>query len=163
MDERMKRPQIITAAEAVRMIPNGSTLCAIAMTQISACTTILKEIERSFYEEGHPKGLTFLHTCGQASEKNPGGLQLIAHEGLLTRVIGGHWGQSSNMMQLISENKIEAFNLPQGQMANLFHSMALREPGKISKVGLGTFIDPRYEGGRMNQAARESSFPLFLS
>jgi phosphate:Na+ symporter len=25
----------------------------------------------------------------------------------------------------------------------MFHSMALREPGKLSKVGLGTFIDPR--------------------
>ena len=154
----MGKPVIISAAEAVKMIPDASTLCGIQMTQISACTTILREIERTYHEEGHPRGLTYIHTCGQASEKNPGGLQHLAQEGLVTRVIGGHWGQSSNMMRLISENKIEAFNLPQGQMANLFHSMALREPGKISKVGLGTYIDPRYEGGKMNQAARDSGF-----
>lgn len=154
----MGKPVIISAQEAARMIPDGSTLCGIQMTQISACTSILKEIEKRFHAEGHPKDLTYVHTCGQASEKNPGGLQYLAQEGLVTRVIGGHWGQSSNMMRLIAENKVEAFNLPQGQLANLFHSMALREPGKISKVGLGTYIDPRYEGGKMNQAARDSGF-----
>ena len=58
------------------------------------------------------------------------------------------------MMELISANKVEAYNLPQGQMANMFHSMALREPGKISKVGLGTFIDPRIEGGKMNDRTK---------
>ncbi len=154
----MKRPVVISAPEAVKMIRDDTTLCAIAMTQISACTSILKEIEKSFLEQGYPKNLTYVHTCGQASEGRPGGLQYIAHEGLLKRVIGGHWGQSSNMMQLIAENRIEAFNLPQGQMANLFHSMALREPGKVSKVGLGTYIDPRYEGGKMNQMAKDSGY-----
>lgn len=154
----MRKPVVITAEEAVQMIEDGTTLCGIAMTQISACTSILKEIEKSYMEKGHPRALTYVHTCGQASEGKPGGLQYIAHEGLLKRVIGGHWGQSSNMMELITKNKIEAFNLPQGQMANLFHSMALREPGKISKVGLGTYIDPRYEGGKMNQSAKESGY-----
>ncbi len=154
----MKKPIVINAKEAVKMIQDGTTLCAIAMTQISACTSILKEIEKSFLESGHPNNLTYVHTCGQASEGKPGGLQYIAHEGLLKRIIGGHWGQSSNIMKLISENRIEAFNLPQGQMANLFHSMALREPAKISKVGLGTYIDPRYEGGKMNQKAKDSGY-----
>lgn len=154
----MRKPKIMSAAEAVKSISDGTTLCGISMTQISACTTILKEIERSFLEEGHPNNLTYVHTCGQASAGHSGGLQYIAHEGLLKRVIGGHWGQSSNMMQLIAENRIEAFNLPQGQMANLFHSMALREPGKLSKVGLGTYIDPRYEGGKMNQRAIDSGY-----
>lgn len=154
----MRSPEIITAEQAVKRIKDGSTLCAIQMTQISACTSILKEIERQYREEGHPRDLTYVHTCGQASEKNEGGLQYIAQEGLVKRVYGGHWGQSSNMMRLITENKVEAFNLPQGQMANLFHSMALREPGKLSKVGLGTYMDPRLEGGKMNQAAIDSGY-----
>lgn len=154
----MRKPIVVSAKEAVKMIPDGTTLGIIAMTQVSASTAMLKEIERSFLEEGHPRDLTYLHTCGQASAGKPGGMQYIAHEGLLKRVIGGHWGQSSNMMNLIMENKIEAFNLPQGQMANMFHSMALREPGKLSKVGLGTYIDPRIEGGKMNQRAKDSGY-----
>lgn len=154
----MKRPEIMTASEAVKTIKDGTTLGIIAMTQVSASTSLLKEIERSFLEEGRPRDLTYLHTCGQASAGKPGGMQYIAYEGLLKRVIGGHWGQSSKMMDLITQNKIEAFNLPQGQMANMFHSMALREPGKLSKVGLGTYIDPRIEGGKMNQKAIDSGY-----
>lgn len=154
----MRKPKIVTAKEAVNLINDGSTLAIIAMTQVSASTAILKEIEKSYMNEGHPRDLTYVHTCGQASVGKPGGMQYIAHEGLLKRVIGGHWGQSSNMMNLITENKIEAFNLPQGQMANMFHSMALREPGKLSKVGLGTYIDPRIEGGKMNQKAKDSGY-----
>lgn len=154
----MRKPAVLTAKEAVNLIEDGSTLCTIGMTLISACETILKEIERKFLEEGHPRDLTYFHTCGQAAMKQPGGLQHLAHEGLLRRVFGGHWGQSPLMMDLISGNKIEAFNLPQGQMANMFHSMALREPGKLSKVGIGTYIDPRLEGGKMNQKTKECGY-----
>lgn len=152
----MKKPEFITAREAVDYIANGSTLCTIGMTLISASESILKEIERRFLEEGTPNQLTYVHTCGQAAMKVPGGMTHLAHEGLLKRVIGGHWGQSPMMMDLISGNKIEAYNLPQGQMANMFHSMALREPGKLSKVGLGTYIDPRVEGGKMNQRTKDT-------
>ena len=151
----MRKPQFIDAKQAVDYIADGSTLCTIGMTLISASESILKEIERRYLEEGHPKDLTFVHTCGQAAMKVPGGMTHLAHEGLLKRVIGGHWGQSPMMMDLISGNKVEAYNLPQGQMANMFHSMALREPGKLSKIGLGTYIDPRIEGGKMNQRTKD--------
>jgi propionate CoA-transferase len=151
----MRKPKLMTAQEAVDLIQDGSTICCIGMTLISASETILKEIEGRFLEKGHPCDLTFVHTCGQAAMKQPGGMSRLAHEGLLKRVIGGHWGQSPSMMDLISGNKIEAYNLPQGQMANMFHSMALREPGKLSKVGLGTYVDPRIEGAKMNQKTKD--------
>ena len=154
----MRKPAVLTAKEAVDLIKDNTTLCTIGMTLISASESILKEIERRFMEEGHPRDLTYFHTCGQASIGMPGGMTHLAHEGLLKRVIGGHWGQSARMMDLIAGNKIEAFNLPQGQMANMFHSMALKEPGKISRVGIGTYIDPRYEGGKMNQKTKECGY-----
>lgn len=149
----MKKPVFITAREAVDLIEDGSTLCTIGMTLVSACETILQEIERKFLEEGSPNNLTYFHTCGQSDRKR--GKAHLAHEGLIRRVIGGHWGLCPPFMELISENKIEAYNLPQGQMANMFHSMALREPGKLSKIGLGTYIDPRIEGGKMNARTKE--------
>lgn len=154
----MRRPDFLTASEAVDQIRDGSTLCTIGMTLISACESVLKEIEHRFLEEGHPRDLTYFHTCGQAAMKQPGGMQHMAHEGLIRRVYGGHWGQSPMMMDLIAGNKIEAFNLPQGQMANMFHSMALREPGKLSKIGIGTYVDPRIEGGKMNQKTRDCGY-----
>ena len=137
------------------MIPDNSTLCTIAMTLVCASEEILKEIENKYLETGAPHNLTLFHTCGQSDRERKGGIAHLAHVGLLNKVIGGHWGLCPPMMELISQNKIAAFNLPQGQMANMFHSMALREPGKLSKVGLGTYVDPRIEGGKMNGKAKE--------
>ena len=149
----MRRPEFITAKEAVDRIKSESTICTIGMTLVSACESILKELEERFLETGSPNQLTYVHTCGQ-SDRKAGAVFHMAHEGLTKRIIGGHWGLCPKMMELISENKVEAYNLPQGQMANMFHSMALREPGKISKIGLGTFIDPRIEGGKMNERTK---------
>ena len=149
----MKHPVFISAQQAADMIQSKTTLCTIGMTLVSASESILKAVEKKYLETGIPNGLTYLHTCGQSDRKN--GKAHLAHEGLIKRVIGGHWGLCPPFMKLISENKIEAYNLPQGQMANMFHSMALREPGKISKIGLGTYIDPRIEGGKMNAVTKE--------
>ena len=149
----MKKPVFITAEKAVDMIQSGTTLCTIGMTLVSASESILKAIEKKFLAEGVPNQLTYFHTCGQSDRQS--GKAHLAHEGLIKRVIGGHWGLCPPFMKLISENKIEAYNLPQGQMANMFHSMALREPGKLSKIGLGTYIDPRIEGGKMNRRTKE--------
>lgn len=149
----MKRPEVITAAEAALRIKSGSTLCTIGMTLVSSCESIFRELDKRFEETGEPEGLTYVHSCGQ-SDREAGAVWHMAREGMTKRVIGGHWGLCPRMMELISENKVEAFCLPQGQMANMFHSMALREPGKISKIGLGTFIDPRLEGGKMNERTK---------
>lgn len=75
---------------------------------------------------------------------------------MLYRIIGGHWGLQPRMMKLISENKILAYCIPQGQFAQLYRSMAGGEPGKITKVGLGTFIDPRIDGGKMNAITKDA-------
>ena len=148
----MKKPVFITAAEAAEWIADGSNVCTVGMTLVSASESVLKAIEKRFLDTGSPNTLTYIHSCGQSDRE--GGMQHFAHEKMLKRIVGGHWGLSPKLMELIAGNKIEAYNMPQGQMANLFHSMALREPGKITKIGLGTYMDPRIEGGKMNERTR---------
>lgn len=145
----MRKPVFMSGENASELISDGSTVCTIGMTLVSAAETVLKAIEERFLTTGHPNHLTLLHSCGQSDKAR--GIQHFAHEGLLSRIIGGHWGLQPKMMQLISDNKILAYNLPQGQLAQLFRSMAGGEPGKITKVGLGTYIDPRLGGGKMNE------------
>lgn len=149
----MIKANFISGKQAVEFIKDGMTVCTVGMTLVSACETILKEIETSFLETGHPSGLTLLHSCGQSDRKD--GIQHFAHEGLVTKIIGSHWGLQPRWMKMIANNQVEAYCLPQGQIAQLYRSMACGLPGKMSKVGLGTFVDPRYEGGKMNERTKK--------
>ncbi len=150
----MKKPVFVSGAEAAAMIQDGSTVATIGMTLVSASETILKAIEQRFLKTGSPNHLTLVHSCGQSDRDR--GIQHFAHEHMLSRIIGGHWGLQPRMMKLIAENKILAYCIPQGQFAQLYRSMAGGEPGKITKVGLGTFIDPRLDGGKMNEITKDA-------
>lgn len=150
----MKKPVFVSGQEAVAMIKDNSTVATIGMTLVSASETILKAIEARFLETGSPNHLTLVHSCGQSDRDR--GIQHFAHENMLAKIIGGHWGLQPRMMKLIAENKILAYCIPQGQFAQLYRSMAGGEPGKITKVGLGTFIDPRLDGGKMNEVTKDA-------
>ena len=147
------KTKFITAQEAAGMIQDGMTVCPVGMTLVSAAESILKAIEQRFLETGHPRDLTYVHSCGQCDRVR--GNAHLAHEHLVKRIIGSHWGLSPQWMQMISEEKVEAYCLPQGQVTHLYRAMACGKPGEISHIGLGTFIDPRIEGGKMNERTRK--------
>ena len=149
----MRKPVFVTNKEAAAMIADNSNVCTVGMTLVSASESILEAIESRFLETGSPKGLTLVHSCGQSDRDR--GVQHFAHEGMLKKIIGGHWGLQPKMMKLIAENKVLAYCIPQGQFAQLYRSMAGGEPGKITKVGLGTFVDPRLDGGKMNEITKK--------
>ncbi len=148
----MLKNNFIKAEEAAEMIRDGSTVCTIGMTLVSASEAVLKAVEKRFETTGHPANITLVHSCGQSDRKD--GIQHLAHEGLTKRIIGSHWGLQPRWMEMIANNQVEAYCLPQGQIAQLYRSMACGLPGKMSKVGLGTFIDPRVEGGKMNDRTK---------
>lgn len=145
--------RFISAADAASRIQNGDTVCTVGMTLISAAESILKAIEARFLQEGAPNNLTLVHAAGQCDRQR--GNQHFAHPGLVTRIIGSHWGLAPRWMAMINNNEVEAWCLPQGQMVHLYGAMAAGLPGRLSPVGLGTFVDPRIEGGRMNARTRE--------
>lgn len=150
----MKRPKFVSPQEAAEMIKDNATIATIGMTLVSASESILKAIEQRYLSEKTPANLTLVHSCGQSDRDR--GIQHFAHEGMLSRIIGGHWGLQPKMMDLIANNKVLAYCIPQGQFAQLYRSMAGGEPGKITKVGLGTFVDPRIEGGKMNDLTKNA-------
>lgn len=142
------RPIFLNGAEAAKQIQDGQTLLTIGMTLIGAAESILAPLEKRFLETGHPKDLTLFHAAGQSDRQR--GIQHLAHEGMVKRIIGAHWGLAPKWMELISNNRVEAYCIPQGQVTHLLRDMSHGQKGHLSKVGLGTFIDPRIEGGKMN-------------
>src|SRR3546814_6630448 len=79
---------------------------------------------------------------------------------MVRRVIGGHWTWSPRMQALARDNRLEAYALPGGAIAHLLREIGAGRPGLITHVGLGTFVDPRLGGGRMNDAAQDDVVEL---
>ncbi|MBS6948958.1 CoA-transferase [Bifidobacterium scardovii] len=145
--------KFIDAHQAAQRVASGDTVCTVGMTLIGAAESILSAIEARFLTAGEPRDLTLLHAAGQSDRQR--GIQHFAHPGMVTRLIGSHWGLAPRWMAMINNNEVEAWCLPQGQIVHLYSAMAAGLTGRLSPVGLGTFVDPRMEGGRMNARTRE--------
>jgi acyl CoA:acetate/3-ketoacid CoA transferase len=138
---------------AVAMIGDRDTVALIGGGGGLVEASCLHEaVERRFLASGHPRNLTVVHALG-IGDRRSRGMNRFAHEGLVKRVIGGHWVWSPRMQELAREEKIEAYVLPGGVAMQLFREIGAGRPGLFTHVGLGTFVDPRVEGGRMNRSA----------
>lgn len=156
----MTRSKEMSATEAVSLIRDGDTVGLIGGGGGLVEASLLHEaVETRFLETGQPRGLTVIHALG-IGDRDRRGMNRFAHEGLVRRVIGGHWVWSPRMQELARDNRIEAYVLPGGVAMQLMREVAAGRPGLITHVGLETFIDPRHGGGRMNDAAVEDLVAL---
>jgi propionate CoA-transferase len=149
------RKKVVSAEEAVALLRDGDTLCCSGFGSNGVPVELVMALEKRFLATGAPRDLTLLFGGGPG-DGGEGGANHLAHPGLLKRVIGGHYGLVPKIGRMALQGEVEAWNLPLGVISHLYRDIACGLPGTVSKVGLGTFVDPRLEGGRINARTTEN-------
>lgn len=146
--------KIINADEAASLIKDGDTVGAACLGLIGWPEEIALALEKRFLNSGSPRNLTIVHSSASGNWKDKG-THHLGYEGLVKRLICAHTGAAPRMAKLVEEQKIECYLFPQGVVSHMFRAMASKKPGVITKVGLGTYADPRIEGGKITPQSIE--------
>lgn len=157
----MSKNKLITLEEAARLIPDSSVITVSSSSGLGCPDAILRSIGDCYARTGHPKEITTIHPIAAGDMYGIDGIDHIAQPGLLARVLAGSYpsGPSSlpspKIWQMIDGNEIQAYNIPSGILYHMLREAAAKRPGLLTKVGMYTFVDPRLQGGRMNQVTEE--------
>jgi propionate CoA-transferase len=157
----MPRGKVVSFEEAAALISSGATVSVSSSSGLGCPDAMLKAIGARFEATGEPKQITTIHPIAAGDMYGIDGIDHLAKDGLLRRVIAGSLPSgpstlpSPKIWQMIHENRVEAYNLPSGILFHMHTDAAARRPGVLTKVGLDTFVDPRRNGGRMNDRTTE--------
>ncbi|MFV0425539.1 MAG: acyl CoA:acetate/3-ketoacid CoA transferase [Beutenbergiaceae bacterium] len=144
-----------SASQAVAAIADGATVLVDGSGGgVNEPGAVLAALRQRFADQAQPANLTLVHVSGMGSGHDDGA-DYFASRGMVRRVIGGHWAWGRGMQELAADEDLQAYCLPQGTISHLLRDIAAGRPGHLSRVGLGTFVDPRMEGGRLNESAAE--------
>ena len=164
METKLKRKGTrvnqMSADEAINLIPSGATVAICgAGGGVVEPTALIDALANRFKNTEQPRDLTFYHSTGMG-DRGERGMSVLAQPGLVKGAVGGHWAQSPRLADMAQNNEIEAYNLPQGVMSQLVRAAAARQPGILTHVGLGTFVDPRQTGGKLNERTKDDLVTL---
>jgi propionate CoA-transferase len=155
----MAFPRILDADAAAALVPDGAILTVSSSSGLGCPDAVLAAIGRRFERDGHPRAITTLHPIAAGDMSGIKGIDHLAREGLLAKVLAGSYpsGPSSAepplIWRMIGADRIPAYNIPSGILFDMHREAAAKRPGVITKVGLDTFVDPDRQGCAMNASA----------
>lgn len=142
------------AREAVDMIKDGDVVATNGFVGIGVPEEILHTLEEKYLSDGHPRDLSLYWAAGQG-DSSTRGLNHFGNEGCVKLAVGGHWNLVPKLQKLAIDDKIEAYNFPQGVISHMFRDASAGLPFTISRTGLRTFCDPRLDGGKINSFTKK--------
>ncbi len=149
--------QILDAAEAAALIPDGAVIGLNSFVGTANPEKLHDAITERFRQTGHPRNLTLVSSAGFGLFDPARGAENYIREGAVSRIICGHYGAMPSTKKLVLEDRFEAYNLPLGPMSHAMRAQAGGHDGYITKLGLGLFVDPLVEGPGLNRLSRDES------
>lgn len=147
--------KIMSADEAAQLLKDGDVVGLNAFGSLQFPEELSEAIGRRFLKEGHPRDMGIICIAGQGAWIPDRMVEHMSHEGMLKRVVASHLTPMLRIKEQVAQNKIEGYNLPAGPMAHMFRASAGRKPCIITKIGLGSFVDPRQKGPAQNEMSKD--------
>jgi acyl CoA:acetate/3-ketoacid CoA transferase len=144
--------KIRSAANAVARINDGASVAVGGTGPVLEADLVLDALEQRFLADGHPRDLTVISPMLPGDRAGKGGLNVFAHQGMIARIIGASFSnyRHPRLIELIRAGECEGYTIGMGTLVQLLTAISARKPGIFTTVGIGSFLDPRVEGGRMN-------------
>lgn len=151
--------KVVTAQYAASLIQDSMTVGVGGFVGFGTPEELYIAIKDRYVETQSPKNLTVFYGAGIGDGKDRG-MNHLAQEGLIKRLVCAHLGLAPKLGQLCVDNKIECFIVPQGVCSHILRATAGKKPGVLTHVGLKTYADPRNEGCKGNKAAADSGYDI---
>ena len=151
--------KVVSALDAASQIPDGAVISISSSSALGCPDHMLGAVGTRFRATGHPRRVTAISPIAAGDMYGVKGIDHLAQDGLLARIIAGSYPSGASHLpmpeiwRMITENRLEAYNVPSGILFDMHRDVAARKPGVLTKVGLDTFVDPLREGSAMNAAA----------
>ncbi|WP_138413527.1 acyl CoA:acetate/3-ketoacid CoA transferase [Sinomonas gamaensis] len=162
----MQKVAVLTPRQAADLVDDGDVVAVSSSSALGCPDAILSGLGQRFAETGHPRSLTSVHPIAAGDMYGVLGIDHIAQPGMLRRVVAGSYpsGPSSaeppKIWQMITGGEVEAYNFPSGVVYQMHRAAAAHQPGVFTQVGIDTFVDPRQQGGRMNDVTPAENVEL---
>jgi acyl CoA:acetate/3-ketoacid CoA transferase len=162
----MQKVAVLTPRQAADLVDDGDVVTVSSSSALGCPDAVLSGLGQRFAETGHPRSLTSVHPIAAGDMYGVLGIDHIAQPGMLRRVVAGSYpsGPSSaeppKIWQMITGGEVEAYNFPSGVVYQMHRAAAAHQPGVFTQVGIDTFVDPRQQGGRMNNVTPAENVEL---
>ncbi len=146
--------------EKIKEISDGSVIAISGFNNTNTPLFLIDKLLESYIEYKHPKNI-FIET--DAFPGVPGtGLDKISkwiYENKNKEFISGmlmpYLFRSEYLQKIAMENYFDVYSFSIGIASWFFREIGSGRPGVLTKIGIGTFHDPRYDNSFMNDLAKE--------
>lgn len=145
-----KNPRFMTAHEAAALLRDSSCVISAGLASNMRCSILYWAVREQFEKTGHPRDLTWIAVGGMGGRgRLPGTVEEVGCDGLVTRFLSGHLETVKSVLALADAGRCELHTLPQGVLARAIEAQAAGQADLLSRVGVGTFVDPRVGTGSL--------------
>lgn len=160
--------KVCSVDDALAGIRDGATVTSTGVIGWLTPDALFRGLADHFHAGRGPRDLSFFFPVAVGDAMDIPGMDRVALPGLMKRIVCGNYinpvhpvtGERPAVMRMIRDNQVEAHAWPIGATMHWLREVARRGPGYLTQVGLGTFIDPRQEGGRLNARTEQALVQL---